>query len=497
MSNTQKAHYIINELKGFQNFYGDRVTSITQEVNKLIINFRINPSLNENNYDLIKATTTYNLNTNKFKTSVYGEGSRKYNSQVKQSIQTILNNAINQAQLKQKGDESDALSETINYYYEQLKQLLPNNRQLFNEFYYKASHECNTVIDVEKVFNQLVSDNESMEGGNKMLTENEKEVIAARLNVSIDDLNKTVLTCSELKEPKILSLINEYAEAMVNDVLLQNENIDITTRPISQWNSNEKSLYRFYISNIKTGILDGTHSQTVDTIRNEYKSYKDKLNHHIQVEKSFELPDHEVPLSIFIERSSKSECILRQEHEIIIKNAIEKGLAIPENVMKDYKHLEHDLNKSHTGSNKSFTNVIQSTKTKPLALNLQYFSQTQKIKVNCSKCDGKGYLPEFAAFSKGICFRCKGKGYFLMTQAQHSKLLEQQKEMEAQLTDHWNKVNDCNNFKFKVGDWIRQREGYYKDELFKIIAIEYDQYVTDKGVRIGVILGNDQFVKVE
>ena len=43
------------------------------------------------------------------------------------------------------------------------------------------------------------------------------------------------------------------------------------------------------------------------------------------------------------------------------------------------------------------------------------------IKVDCTKCNGKGTLQEYINIHSGTCFRCNGKGYHLLTEKEYSK----------------------------------------------------------------------------
>lgn len=170
------------------------------------------------------------------------------------------------------------------------------------------------------------------------LSDNEKQVISTRLCIDPSKLNNSIFTTEQLKNEKIISLIGEHAESLVNDVLLKNENIVLPAH-LYEWNNKHRDNYNYYISNIKTNILDGTYSDTYNAILNDYNDYNNKMDHIIKVERSFELPDYEVPLNIFIERSNQYEGKLKVEHENIVKNAIENGLTIPNEVLADYKHL--------------------------------------------------------------------------------------------------------------------------------------------------------------
>lgn len=223
------------------------------------------------------------------------------------------------------------------------------------DIYYKFIKEV--VSNLNNQTNEEVKENENM------LTVNEKEVIATRLSVNTSDLNESIFTAEELKEAKIIALINHKAELLVNDTMIQRENIDITNKGITQLNMYEKDMYKYYIHNIKVNILDGTHNDTIESIREEYKTWKAKMEERVTIEKSWSLPDHEVTLSIFIKRDGRYEGIVKAEHEKAVKEALENGLHVPSEVMKDYSHLvKVDTNENETTysvGNKHFNEYSQ------------------------------------------------------------------------------------------------------------------------------------------
>lgn len=53
------------------------------------------------------------------------------------------------------------------------------------------------------------------------------------------------------------------------------------------------------------------------------------------------------------------------------------------------------------------------------------------LKVNCSKCDGKGKLLEYMGIQGGICFRCNGKGYFTLSEKEAAKQEKAKRFIEA------------------------------------------------------------------
>jgi uncharacterized coiled-coil DUF342 family protein len=156
---TKKAHYLINQLKGFKNINNDKVQYIEQDGNNLIITMLINPT--NDSYLLterIETIITYNLKTDAYKIVCKGKGSKKYNSKVKHTAETILKGRIAEAQKMEQSDISDALYMTIEYYYNQLKELITDKKELAkyaNKLHYKAVHECQTVQEIEAVFNEI------------------------------------------------------------------------------------------------------------------------------------------------------------------------------------------------------------------------------------------------------------------------------------------------------------------------------------------------------
>lgn len=60
-----------------------------------------------------------------------------------------------------------------------------------------------------------------------------------------------------------------------------------------------------------------------------------------------------------------------------------------------------------------------------------------KIKVNCSKCSGTGYLLHYANIKNGTCFQCNGVGYKLLTENQYKKQLEEIKNNENKVKEYY------------------------------------------------------------
>jgi DNA segregation ATPase FtsK/SpoIIIE-like protein len=155
----KKAHYLINSLKGFENINRDKVQYIEQDGNNLIITMLINPT-DDYLHERIETIITYNLKTDAYKIVCKGKGSKKYNSKAKWTAETILKGRIAEAQKMEQADIADALHMTIEYYYNQLKEMITDKKELTqyaNELHYKAIHECETVQEIEAVYNDIVN----------------------------------------------------------------------------------------------------------------------------------------------------------------------------------------------------------------------------------------------------------------------------------------------------------------------------------------------------
>lgn len=218
----------------------------------------------------------------------------------------------------------------------------------------------NIVSDIVEAQEEPEQAETMQETNQNELTEHEKEIIAARLQIKPKQLNNSIFTPQELKDADFLGFIMNHANILTTK---QTGN----TKQASQWTREESQEFNFFISNIKVNILDGTHKETVLSIRKEYKELKERINHRIKIEKSFSLNDYEVPLNIFIERACKAENVLRKEHEQIVKEALENSLNVPSEVLKDYPELtqtnEHnetstketnELNNTYTVARRSF-----------------------------------------------------------------------------------------------------------------------------------------------
>lgn len=115
----------------------------------------------------------------------------------------------------------------------------------------------------------------------------------------------------------------------------------------------------------------------------------------------------------------------------------------------------------------------------------------KKITVNCIKCEGKGYLQHYAHVNGGTCYKCKGKGTYQTTEAAYKRALIESEKMNNYIPE-WQQEENINDLEFKVGDTIQH--GYFKEQTYKIIKIQYNQYITDKGLKIGV--NSDEYIKI-
>jgi hypothetical protein len=367
-----KKHYLINSFTGFVNVYNTKVISVESKNNTLVIEMNVNPaSLDfELLSDRIFTVVTYNLINGTFSIKPEGKGSRKHNYKVKYEVTGIIDHLVSLANKAYKVDTSEATLLTEKYYCNRLTDA-GGGVQQSNELLHNINHTYNSIQEIQTVFNNMMNDlqpiiinNQTKENEN-MLTTNEKEVIATRLSIDPTALNKSAFTNEELKNENIVGLINKHADKLTVIALLEKENI-ILPNSVFEWNNTQRNSYKFYFNNVMSNILDGTFSDNVNAIRNEYKEYKSKIDYKIKIEKSFELPDHEVTLGIFIERDGRDgryEGIVKAEHENIIKSAIENGLHVPADVMKDYSHLvKIDTNENETTysvGNKHFNEYSQ------------------------------------------------------------------------------------------------------------------------------------------
>ncbi|MFC8688180.1 hypothetical protein [Brevibacillus porteri] len=204
----------------------------------------------------------------------------------------------------------------------------------------------------------------------------EQQTEATNEQLKKEEIAISAFTTEELNNPTIKRLIAEHADRLTTQIISERENIDLSNKPVSQWNKQERYNWKYYYPTNELNIIDGTYSNVVDSIRAEFKEYKNKKEHRIMVEKSFELPDHEVPLSIFIERSCKAESVLRTEHENIVKSAIEQRMNVPADVLVDYPHLVNNNTVENQTSDFDPSIILQEKLATVLPIDLQYFSSS-------------------------------------------------------------------------------------------------------------------------
>ncbi|MGM7720537.1 hypothetical protein [Metabacillus sp. Hm71] len=86
-----------------------------------------------------------------------------------------------------------------------------------------------------------------------------------------------------------------------------------------------------------------------------------------------------------------------------------------------------------------------------------------KIKKECGKCGGSGFLSHYRAISAGTCFPCNGKGYILTTQSaiNQKEKRKQQKEEKAALMRQWSekKMNTFLNEFAEDQDFLNKMKG--------------------------------------
>lgn len=111
----------------------------------------------------------------------------------------------------------------------------------------------------------------------------------------------------------------------------------------------------------------------------------------------------------------------------------------------------------------------------------------KKVKAECTKCKGTGRITFYSHIAGGQCFDCKGQGFKMLSAYQLEKAEKERQYIERQIQAM---ENDSIEAEFKVGDTIKDFHG----KTHKIIAIEYEQYVTNTGSRIGIFA--DGFTKI-
>ncbi|WP_299831330.1 hypothetical protein [uncultured Metabacillus sp.] len=156
---SSKKFYLTKVMKGFENILKTRITSIEQyqDNNLLHIYLYVNPT-NDIYTDVqrIETTVTYNLTNDKYTIKCEGKGARKYNKQVKSDVKTIINGLVKEAHNYYKGDTSESLFMTQQYYHSLLKQQTEDTA-ILNEFYYQSGHVLETIQEIDNLFNDIMN----------------------------------------------------------------------------------------------------------------------------------------------------------------------------------------------------------------------------------------------------------------------------------------------------------------------------------------------------
>lgn len=171
MTNTNKGsinkHYLLNELDGFTNFNGDRVTSVRVSDNDNdVLVVRMYVIIEDTNlqhvHERITTEARLNVNTLEFTTKAEGKGSRKYGNKAKFGTKEVIDGVIKYAMDAYKGESADASLMTQIHYHGILKSAGADTAEL-NSMTYKISngmgvHAAEAVT--EGIIERLVADQE-------------------------------------------------------------------------------------------------------------------------------------------------------------------------------------------------------------------------------------------------------------------------------------------------------------------------------------------------
>jgi DnaJ-class molecular chaperone len=118
------------------------------------------------------------------------------------------------------------------------------------------------------------------------------------------------------------------------------------------------------------------------------------------------------------------------------------------------------------------------------------------IKIECSKCEGKGILAHYMAYANGQCFQCKGKGYKMLTERQAAAAEREAKRMEANERAEWEVEAEAEaNTRLKPGNIITHKHPKITDR-YKVKRIENGRIVcknlqNGKETLIGILAEED------
>lgn len=162
-TNTMKAHYLINLMKGFENIDGTRLYSVTQINDTIEFNATVVTYDKDYNSINVSVEGVLYLSDMTYKVKAVGKGSRKYLYNVKNEMDTIINHLTSEATKQYKSDCTGSHDMTVTYYYNQLVSngaTIAQTNQFDNDSYNKNVNEIEQLFNA--IMNELVINNETI-----------------------------------------------------------------------------------------------------------------------------------------------------------------------------------------------------------------------------------------------------------------------------------------------------------------------------------------------
>ena len=183
-TNSMKAHYLINLMKGFENIDGTKLYSITQVNDTIEFNATVVTYDKDYNSVNVSVEGVFFLSDMAYKVKATGIGSRKYYYNVKDVMHTIINHLASESNKQYQSDCTDSHMLTVNYYYNQLINAgatTAQKNQFDNESYNKSVNE------IKQIFNTIMIDLYSEEVASTKLINNETLYTLEQMDFINDD----------------------------------------------------------------------------------------------------------------------------------------------------------------------------------------------------------------------------------------------------------------------------------------------------------------------
>jgi hypothetical protein len=154
-------NFIISEATDFENFYHDKVVEVVAEGNKVTFRIKNNVLMTEwyNNPLFLYVNAIYNVDTNTIKMTVENsEGSKKYNSNAKHNVSSLIQSFIKTASQRLQFELKEEKQRFYDATYTDMRSLYSDNWERachYLNLLHDALVEENTIEDIKAIWNEL------------------------------------------------------------------------------------------------------------------------------------------------------------------------------------------------------------------------------------------------------------------------------------------------------------------------------------------------------